>query len=127
MGLRVGSDGTLSGVPAKAGTYAFTVHLVDANGAAKDVSVRLVVRGRLAIATKALPAATAGRAYRAKLAVRGGVGPLSWSGSLTRGLKLSKTGTIAGTPTGRGAFRVRVAVRDSLGARSTKTLLLSVR
>lgn len=127
-GLTLGSDGTLSGVPAKSGAYTFTAHLVDANGAAKDVAVRLVVRARLAIATRALRTATAGRAYRAKLAVRGGVGPLSWTASLPRGLKLSaKTGTIAGNPARAGTFRVKVRVRDSLGATSTKTLLLSVR
>jgi hypothetical protein len=125
-GLTVSSDGTLSGVPAKAGAYTLTAHLVDANGAAKEVSVRLVVRARLAIATKLLRAATAGHAYRAKLAVRGGVGSLTWSASLPRSLKLSKTGTITGSPTKVGTFRVKVTVHDSLGARSTKTLLLSV-
>jgi hypothetical protein len=126
-GLTVGNDGTLSGVPTKAGVYTLSVHLVDASGAAKDVTVRLVVRPRLAIATKTLRAATAGHAYRAKLAVRGGVGPLVWSASLPRGLKLSRTGTIAGLPASAGTFRLKVRVRDSLGATSTRTLLLSVR
>jgi hypothetical protein len=127
-GLTLAGDGTLSGVPAKSGAYTFTAHLVDANGATKDVALRLVVRARLAITTKALRGATAGHAYRAKLAVRGGVGPLSWAASLPRGLKLSaKTGTIAGSPASAGTFRVKVRVRDSLGARSTRTLLLSVR
>ena len=127
-GLTIGSDGTLSGVPTKAGAYALTAHLVDANGATRDVAVRLVVRARLTVATNALRAATAGHAYRAKLAVRGGVGPLSWTGTLPPGLKLSaKTGTIAGAPARAGTFRLKVRVRDSLGATSTKTLLLGVR
>jgi hypothetical protein len=126
-GLKVGSDGSLNGLPAKSGVYTLTVHVVDASGAAKDVTVRLVVRPRLAIATKALRAAGAGHAYRAKLAVRGGVGPLSWTASLPRGLKLSRAGTITGIPAAAGTFRVKVRVRDSLGATSTKTLLLSVR
>jgi large repetitive protein len=126
-GLTLGSDGSLSGVPLKSGAYTFTLHLVDASGAAKDVAVRLVVRARLAIATRALRAASAGHAYRAKLAVRGGVGPLAWSGTLPRGLRLTRTGTITGMPSSAGAFRLKVRVRDSLGATSTKTLLLSVR
>jgi hypothetical protein len=67
-----------------------------------------------------------GNAYRARLAVRGGVGPLTWSGALPRGLKLSKSGTITGAPASAGTFRLRVRVRDSLGASSTKTLLLRV-
>jgi hypothetical protein len=126
-GLTVGSDGSLSGVPSRAGAYTFSLHVVDANGAAKDVSVSLVVRARLAVATRALRAARSGHAYRAKLAVRGGVGPLVWSGSFPRGLKLSRAGAISGVPAQAGRFRIKVRVRDSLGATSTKTLLLSVR
>jgi len=126
-GITVGSDGSLSGVPTKSGVYTLTLHLVDASGAAKDVTVRLVVRARLAIATKRLRAATDGHAYRANLAASGGVGPVAWSASLPRGLKLSKAGRITGVPTRTGTFRVKVRVRDSLGATSTKTLLLAVR
>jgi hypothetical protein len=115
-GLTIGSDGSVSGVPAKAGAYTFTAHLADANGTAKDVAVRLVVRPRLAIATKSLHAATAGQAYRASVSVRGGVGPLTWSAKLPLGLKLSaKTGTITGIPASAGTFRVTLRVRDSLG------------
>jgi large repetitive protein len=128
-GLTVGADGTLSGVPTRAGSYTLSAHLVDASGATKDVSVKLVVRPRLAITTKALPAAAAGHKYRAKLAVRGGVSGLRWSvaGALPRGLRLAaSTGTITGVPASGGTFRVTVRVRDSLGAQSTKTLTLSV-
>lgn len=108
-GLTIGSDGSLSGIPAKSGAYTLTAHLVDANGAARDVTVRLVVRARLAIATTALRAATAGHAYRAKLAVRGGVPPLAWEASLPRGLKFSaKSGTISEAPARAGTFRVKV-------------------
>jgi hypothetical protein len=126
-GITVGTDGSLSGVPTKSGAYTLTLHLVDATGAAKDITVRLVVRARLAIATRRLRAATTGHAYRANLAVSGGVGPLAWSASLPRGLKLSKAGRITGVPSRTGTFRVKVRVRDSLGATSTKTLLLAVR
>jgi hypothetical protein len=129
--LRVGSDGVLSGVPTRTGSYTFTAHVVDANGATRDVQVRLVVRPRLKIATTLLPAAAAGRAYRAKIAVRGGVPGLRWAitrGALPRGLKLAVgTGTITGTPTSAGTFRIALRVRDALGAVSTKTLALTVR
>ena len=125
-GLNVGSDGSLRGVPSKPGAYTLSLHLVDANGAAKDVSVRLVVRARLAIATTVLRAAHAGHAYRATLRVHGGAGALVWSGSLPRGLKLSKTGKITGVPARAGSFQVKIRVRDVLGAASTRTLLLAV-
>jgi hypothetical protein len=129
-GLAVGSGGAISGAPTRAGSYTLNVHLVDANGSEGNVRVNLVVRSKLAIAARALPAATVGRAYKAKVSFRGGVPALRWSvagGSLPAGLKLAAgTGTIAGVPRSAGTFRVTVRVRDSLGAVSTKTLLLSV-
>jgi large repetitive protein len=128
-GLAVGADGALSGVPARSGSFTFTARVVDANGTAKDTQVRLVVRQRLAIATKFLPAAAAGRAYRANIATKGGVEGKRWtSGALPRGLKLgATTGTIAGVPASAGTFRITVRVRDALGAVSSKTLVLTVR
>jgi hypothetical protein len=127
-GLRVGSDGSVTGVPKRAGTYTVATHLVDASGAASDLQVKLVVRPRLALATTRLPAAAAGRAYRAQLGVRGGVGGLRWtiSGG-PAGVRIGTlTGRIAGKPTKAGTYRVKVRVRDALGAVSTKTFTLSV-
>jgi hypothetical protein len=130
-GLSVAGDGALSGVPSSAGAFTVTAHVVDSAGAAKDVQARLVIRPRLAIAAKGLPAAVAGKAYRAKVTVRGGASGVRWSltkGALPAGLKLgSTTGTISGVPRSSGTFRVSVRVRDSLGAVSTKTLVLLVR
>jgi hypothetical protein len=126
-GLKIAGDGTITGVPKRAGSYTLTAHVVDATGAGTDVQVRLVVRPRLAIASTRLPAATAGAAYHTKVATRGGVAPLRWSASgLPRGLRVT-SGTISGRTAATGTFRVKVRVRDSLGAVSTKTLLLAVR
>ena len=128
-GLAVSSDGVLSGVPARSGTFTFTARVVDASGTAKDTQVRLVVRQRLSITAKSLPAAAAGRAYRAKIASKGGVEGKRWTSSaLPRGLKLgATTGSIAGVPASVGTFRITVRVRDALGAVSSTTLVLSVR
>jgi large repetitive protein len=128
-GLSVSSDGTISGRPTRAGTYTIAAHIVDRTGAASNLQVRLVVKPRLAIKTAKLPAAAAGRGYRAQLGVRGGVGPFAWSATgLPSGLKLSaRTGSLAGTPHGAGTFRVTVRVRDALGAVSKKTLSLTIR
>jgi hypothetical protein len=125
--LRLSRAGALSGIPARAGTYTLTAHVTDAAGTAKDVQVTLVVRPHVAVATRSL-SATAGNALRVKLAARGGVAPLRWSGKLPAGLTLdAATGTITGTPATAGTFRVTVRVRDSLGAVSTKALVLTVR
>src|SRR5437588_450194 len=100
-GLSVASNGVVSGVPTRAGSFGLTAHVVDASGAGRDVQVTLVIRPRLTVAARRLPAAAAGHAYRAKLSVHGGLAPLRWSiarGTLPRGLKLAaRTGTIAGT------------------------------
>jgi hypothetical protein len=125
--LHIGGDGVVNGTPPSAGVYVVTAHLVDANGSSRDAQLRLVVRPRLAIATTKLPVGTSGHAYRGRLAVRGGVAPLRWTGTLPRGLKLdAKRGTITGTAPAAGTFRVVLKVRDVLGAVSRKTLHLSV-
>ncbi len=128
-GLTVGVDGVVSGVPKRPGSYVISLRLVDANGSTTDVQLRLVVRARLAIATTRLPAAAAGSAYSAQLAVRGGVGGLRWTfAGAPSGLKLAaKTGKISGTPTSAGTFRLTLRVRDALGAVSKKTFVLGVR
>jgi large repetitive protein len=127
-GLAIGPDGALTGVPARSGSFTFTAGIVDANGTTKETQVRLIVRQRLSIAMKSLPAAVAGRAYRAKISSQGGVEGKRWtSGALPRGLKLgATTGTIAGVPANAGTYRITVRVRDALGAVSTKTLVLRV-
>jgi hypothetical protein len=127
-GLAVSSAGAITGVPARAGSYAVGLHLVDANGSDANVQLNLVVRPRLAIAAKALRTGTVGSAYKLKVAVRGGVPALRWTATaLPPGLKLAaSTGTITGVPRSAGTFRVKVLVRDSLGAVSAKTLLLRI-
>ena len=85
---------------------------------------------RLAIKTRGLKSATSARAYHAKLVALGGVQPLAWRvvrGKLPRGIVLSpRHGTLAGNPRQSGSFRVTVEVRDALGARSKKRLVLTV-
>jgi hypothetical protein len=126
-GLRVASDGTLRGTPARAGSYTFPVRVVDATGAATDVRVNLVVVPRLAVATTRLPAAAAGKTYRASIQLRGGARPFRWSAAgLPRGMKLV-AGALTGRATAEGTFRVRIRVRDVLGAVATRTLSLTVR
>jgi hypothetical protein len=128
-GLRIGADGSVSGVPKRAGSYTLSTHLVDGTGAARDRQVPLVVHPKLAIATTRLASAAAGHAYATKLAVRGGVAGFRWGVTgAPGGVKLdAQTGTLSGTPTQVGTYRLKVRVRDALGAVSTKALLLRVR
>ena len=130
-GLTLDANGVLGGVPTAAGAATVTVHVVDASGLARDVQVALDVRTRLTIASGRLPAGKVGRRYSARIAFTGGVGAFRWrvvSGALPRGLALNpRTGAIAGTPRAAGTARLRVRVRDALGAVSTRPLRLTVR
>jgi hypothetical protein len=106
----------------------FTARVTDANGAAKDVPVSLIVRQRLAITSKSLPSGSAGATYSAKLKVRGGAGSLQWTmRGAPAGLRVNATGRITGVPRTSGTFRVTVRARDALGAASSKTFALTVR
>lgn len=129
-GLSIGPNGAVTGRPTRAGSYPVVVQVTDANGTTSDVEVRLIIRARLAIASKSLPVASAGRAYRAKVAARGGVEGKRWAitrGALPRGLKLGAiSGAITGVPTTAASYRLTVRVRDALGAVSTKALVLNV-
>jgi hypothetical protein len=127
-GLSIASNGAISGVPTRAGVYTLAAHLADASGASRDVQIRLAVHARLKIATSRLAAATAGHAYSAKIAVRGGVVRFRWTiTGLPRGLTFSaRTRIISGTPATSGTFRVKLRVRDALGAVSTKVVTLRV-
>jgi len=128
-GFAVSSEGTISGVPKRAGTVTFTARLSDASGASSDIRVRLVVRPHIAVASNALRSASVGQRYSARLVARGGVEGKSWSVTgLPRGLRVNaSTGVISGVASGLGSFRVTVRVRDALGASSVKKLTLSIR
>ena len=68
--------------------------------------------------------------YQTKLATMGGVQPVQWSivrGKLPPGVKLSQTtGTISGAPSQSGSFRLTLAARDALRAKSQVTFVLLV-
>jgi hypothetical protein len=128
-GLGVSASGLVSGVPRRAGSYTLNARFTDAAGLVGNSQVRLVVRARLAIVATALPSGAVGRAYGAKIAMRGGVAGFRWSAtSLPAGLRIgASTGRITGVPARAGIFRVTVRVRDALGAVSKKTLRLTIR
>jgi Putative Ig domain len=126
-GLKVGSDGTISGVPKRAGASTLTARITDASGATTDLRVRLLVRPHIAVATSRLRSGSTGHAYSAKLTARGGVEGKAWSASgLPRGLQVSATGVISGVAHGGGTFRVTVRVHDALGASAKKALVLTI-
>jgi large repetitive protein len=127
-GFAIKADGSITGTPRRTGSVAFTARVTDANGSTKDVPVRLIVRPRLAIASKLLPSANAGSAYSATVKVRGGAGGLAWTlRGAPAGLRINSSGRITGVPRTAGTFTVTVRARDALGATSSKRFVLTVR
>ena len=122
-GMSVSSTGIISGTPATAGTYSFTVRVTDATSAFAEVPLVLLVTANsgLQIVTASLPQGQVGTSYDASLTATGGSPPYSWnleagSGILPNGLTLVSTGRILQTPTTVGPFSFTMRVTDSNGA-----------
>jgi hypothetical protein len=112
------ATGVISGTPAVAGAFDFTVQVQDASGqtatAAASIAVTTPVPA-LALTTTALPNGTVNVPYTATIGVTGGTPPYSCSitsGTLPAGLTLSGC-TVSGTPTTAGTSTVQVQVTDS--------------
>jgi len=117
-GLSLGAGGTISGVPSAAGTFNFMIQVVDSASHAAQAQFTIVVtQPPLALSSSStLPFAVQGSAYAQQLSATGGAPPYSWSvsaGSLPKGLALSLTGLLSGTPVGTGIFVFTGSVSDS--------------
>ena len=131
------TTGVLSGTPAVAGTYNFTISLRDAANTVVTAPFVMTVSqpggggstpGQLQITTTSIPAGVVGTAYSQNITAVGAcvnnpfVGAVvNWtvlSGSLPPGLSISRTGssaTISGTPSLTGSFNFTVQASDSCG------------
>ena len=125
------AQGVISGTPTSAGSFSVPLEITDSDGQAVATTVTFSIAARLAITTTKAPAATVGKAYRLRFAVRGGVGSRAWAltrGKLPRGLRLDpKKATLSGAPRVAGRYAIAVQVKDGLGVVSRRTLTLVVR
>jgi hypothetical protein len=85
----------------------------------------------VSVTTTGLPSATRGSAYTTTLHAIGGKAPYRWKklGPLPKGLRLSSTGTISGTPMVRdrvSSYAITFAVRDASKPRQTATATLTL-
>jgi hypothetical protein len=114
---------TLSGTPAEAGTFNFTVRVRDAGSPQQSHTRQFTVTidpPDLVLVTTSLPNGQEGATYEQTLTASGGTPPYQWdvfSGSLPPGLSLSVSGTpsatLSGTPAATGTFNFTVRVRDA--------------
>jgi hypothetical protein len=117
-GLTLTPSGLLSGIPAVAGSFDFTLKVDDTNPVrTAQKAFRVLVSGPLSISTLSLlPDGALSVPYSLPLAVTGGQAPYTWTNPgrlLPPGLSLSNDGVISGTPTGVGAYSFIVQVSDS--------------
>ena len=118
-GLSLSSaTGVISGTPAAAGTFNFTVTVRDNQGStSQPKALSITIVARLTITTTSLPSGAVGAPYSATLAATGGLSPYTWVATgLPPGLALdSFKGAISGTPTSAAGspFSVSVTVMDS--------------
>jgi sugar lactone lactonase YvrE len=124
------ASGAISGTPATAGAYSFTVQVKDSAGTTATGTFALTISVPLSIATSSpLLSGWAGGSYSQPLVAAGGVPPYAWtvlSGSLPSGLTLSSAGLISGTPAAAGSFAFTAQVADSASAKVAKAFALIV-
>ncbi len=123
------STGAISGTPTAAGTFIFTVQMVD-SGANTAIQAYSVTVGSILITRSTLPSGLVGTAYSQTMTSSGGSGGNVWSvssGTLPTGLSLnSSTGAITGTPTVAGTSNLIFQVTDSSSATATQAITLVV-
>jgi len=113
--------GTLSGTPAAAGTYNFTVTATDANNAtgARAYSVTISAP-TIVISPTTLPSGALNMAYASQtITASGGAAPYSFSistGTVPTGLSFSSAGILSGTPINAGTYNFTVTATDSNNA-----------
>jgi hypothetical protein len=141
-GLTMNNVGTVSGTPTAAGTYNFTVKVVDSQTpvqAYNTEGLTLVINPQLSIPPTNLPTATVAVPYSGAVTASGGVKPYTYTVTsdpdmvFTSGQKgghnltLNPDGTITGTPTGPvGTFTFTVQVADSNAAVATASMNMTI-
>ena len=124
------ATGAISGTPSAAGTFDFTVSVVDAVGSTDSRALSIGIAAPPNITTTSLPGGISGVTYSVALSGTGGTAPLDWAitvGALPAGLSLDgATGTIVGAPSTTGTFGFTVRVTDAAGATDTQAFSITV-
>jgi len=130
-GLILAEDGTITGSPKAPGSYRFTVAVTDSESRRATYVARMFVAKRLAIKKRILKPAKVGFFMSRKVATFGGVGPMKTRiirGPLPRGVFFDRlAGVFAGSPTKAGRWKIRIAIVDSLGVKTTGVIVFVVR
>lgn len=110
------STGIASGTPTVAGTFPFTVTVVDSLSQTASVNCSIAISGSVSIACGNPPAGTVGEFYSHNFPASGGTPPYAFAiiaGALPTGLTLDSSGNAFGTPTTQGTFNFTIQVTDA--------------
>jgi hypothetical protein len=121
-----GSTGVLSGTPATAGSFFFTVTAIDATSGSGGFGCMgsqpyalIIACATIALAPSSLPSGTVAMPYSQTITASGGAAPYSYAvtaGSLPPGLGLnSSTGALSGSPSATGSFPFSITATDARG------------
>jgi hypothetical protein len=120
-GLTLSSAGILSGTPANAATYRFTVTATDSssNTGSKSYSVIVNPANDLTLSPATVPSGTVGTVYTSTtITATGGIAPYTFTksmGTLPAGLTLGSGGLLSGTPSNAATYSFTVKATDSAG------------
>lgn len=138
------TTGLVTGTPTTAGTFSFTLTVVDSTGASVSAPFTATISPSdsattVTIITASLQNGIVGTQYQQSITAIGacnanpfGGGALTWqlaSGALPAGLTLLPSGSsaaITGTPTAAGTFNFAVRATDSCSRSDTKNLTLTI-
>ncbi len=127
-----GASQSVSFTPPGIGAYEASVTVTDSNGKAGSNSCSVAVQqggNALTITTSStLPYGAAGSAYSQTLTATGGTGSYTWSAvsTLPRGLTLSSSGVLSGTPATAGNYTFYINVADTGGHSVSSEFALTV-
>lgn len=127
-GLVLGQNGFVTGTPTAAGSYTFSLQVVDVSGASLLKTFTIVV-GNLRYTGPATISMFALEEVKTPLLVEGGTAPYRWvltNGALPGGIALSTDGVLTGTPITAGTAAITLRVTDASGRSADVPVTLSV-
>jgi Calx-beta domain/Putative Ig domain len=126
-GLTLSDDGWISGVPSEPGHYEFTVIAINGSGAETMLPSSIDVSGGSIALNGLPPQGTVGSAYSYQFDVGGFPAPaVTVTGDVPRGLTVSPTGLLAGTPTTPGTYRFTLQADNGVDPSPTWTSTVQI-
>ncbi len=129
-GLALTSAGVVSGTPATAGTYGFTITATDAYASTGSQLYSVVIAApAISLSPGTLPGGTTAVAYSQTVTASGGSSPYSFAvtaGSLPTGLALTSAGVLSGTPTAAGTYGFTITATDAFGSTGAQAYSVGV-